>query len=416
MPIVVELDALDFASLVRSGEMVCWGQASAEPLALTSRLMAQRARVGAFRAFIGISLSETPDPDNADYVRFSSFCGTGTNRRLASAGALDTFPLHYSDLAAVLREKVDVLLLQLAEHPQGGRFSLSCASDYVEDLAKSARIVIAEVNRQAPYTSAEIATDDIDVMVRTDRRLLEMGQPAPSDVDLRIAANVAALIEDGATLQFGLGALSDRIADLLGDRRELGLHTGVLTDGAMRLIEGGAITNSRKQSDTGLSVAGTLLGSERLLAFAHMNPLIRLRPVSVTHALGTLAALPAFTAINSALEVDLFGQINTEAVGKNYVGAVGGAVDFLRGARASKGGLPIIALPSMALVSGETRSRIVAGLSGPATIARADAAIVVTEYGAVDLRGLSMLERVGRLISIAAPRFRDDLIASARTQ
>lgn len=416
MPIVVELDALDFASLVRSGEMVCWGQASAEPLALTSRLMAQRARVGAFRAFIGISLSETPDPANADYVQFSSFCGTGTNRRLASAGALDIFPLHYSDLATVLREKVDVLLLQLAEHPQGGRFSLSCASDYVEDLAKSARIVIAEVNRQAPYTSAEIATDDIDVIVRTDRRLLEMGRPAPSDVDLRIAANVAALIEDGATLQFGLGALSDRIADLLGDRRELGLHTGVLTDGAMRLVEGGAITNSRKQSDTGLSVAGTLLGSERLLAFAHMNPLIRLRPVSVTHALGTLAALPAFTAINSALEVDLFGQINAEAVGKNYVGAVGGAVDFLRGARASKGGLPIIALPSMALVSGETRSRIVARLSGPVTIARADAAIVVTEYGAVDLRGLSMLERVGRLISIAAPRFRDDLIASARTQ
>ncbi|RBP09885.1 acetyl-CoA hydrolase [Roseiarcus fermentans] len=416
MPTVVELDCLDFAALVRPGEMICWGQASAEPLALTSRLMAQRQRVGGFRAFIGISLSETPDPAYADSVRFSSFCGTGTNRRLASAGVLDIFPAHYSDLPGVLGEKVDVLMLQLAEHPQGGRFSLSCASDYVEDLAKSARIVIAEVNRQAPYTSAEIAIDDIDVIVRTDRRLLEMGRREPSELDLRIAANVAALIEDGATLQFGLGALSDRVADLLSDRRELGLHTGVLTDGAMRLIEGGAITNSRKPIDTGYSVAGTLLGSGRLLAFAHMNASIRLRPVGVTHAFGTLAALPALTAINSALEVDLFGQINTEAVGKDYVGAIGGAVDFLRGARASKGGLPIIALPSVAHVNGETKSRIVPRLSGAATIARADAAIIVTEHGAVDLRGLSLLERVGSLISIAAPQFRDELMASTRTR
>jgi acetyl-CoA hydrolase len=377
--------------------------------------MEQRARLGAFRAFIGISLSETPDPVYADCVRFSSFCGTGTNRRLAAAGALDILPVHYSDLGAVLSENVDVLLLQLAEHPQGGRFSLSCASDYVEDLVKSARIVVAEVNRQAPFTSAEIAVEDIDVIVKTDRPLPELANAAPSEVERAIAANVAAMVEDGATLQFGLGALPNCIADLLTDRRDLGLHTGVLGDGAMRLIECGAITNARKPINPGFSVAGTLLGSEKLLAFAHMNMSVRLRPIRVTHAGESLCGLPAFAAINSALEVDLSGQINTESVGGSYVGAVGGAVDFLRGARASKGGLPVVTMPSTAVVNGETRSRIVPRLSGPGTITCADAAIIVTEYGAIDLRGLSLRERVRKLISIAAPQFQDDLMASAGT-
>lgn len=408
----IELDSLDFSALVRPGELVCWGQASAEPLALTSRLMAQRSRIGAFRAFIGIGLSDTLEPAHADCVAFSSFCGTGTNRRLAGAGALDILPLHYSDLANVLREKVDVLLLQLAEHPQGGLYSLSCASDYVEGLVGSARVVIAEINRQAPFTSAEIAVEDIDVMVRTDRPLPELARAAPSEVERAIAAHVAAMVEDGATLQLGLGALPDSIADLLVDRRDLGFHSGVMGDGAMRLIECGAISNARKSRDPGLSVAGTLLGSRKLLDFAHMNPAIRLRPVEVTHDAATLAALPAFTAINSALEVDLSGQANTEMVGKSYVGAVGGAVDFLRGARASQGGLPIIALPSTVSVKGESRSRIAARLSGPASITRADVAIIVTEYGAVDLRGLSLQERARKLISIAAPQFRDELTAS----
>ena len=221
------------------------------------------------------------------------------------------------------------------------------------------------------------------------------------------------MVEDGATLQFGLGALPNCIADLLTDRRDLGLHTGVLGDGAMRLIECGAITNARKPINPGFSVAGTLLGSEKLLAFAHMNMSVRLRPIRVTHAGESLCGLPAFAAINSALEVDLSGQINTESVGGSYVGAVGGAVDFLRGARASKGGLPVVTLPSTAVVNGESRSRIVPRLSGPGTITCADAAIIVTEYGAIDLRGLSLRERVRKLISIAAPQFQDDLMASA---
>lgn len=414
MPQTVDLASLDFATLVRAGDLVCWGQAAAEPLPLTRLLMAQRERIGHFSAFMGISLSDTPDRAYTDRVQFISFCGTGTNRRLSAAGALDILPVHYSDLPQVLSEKVDVLLLQIAEHPADGRFSLSCASDYAATLVKTARLVIAEVNRQAPFTSAEVAREDIDVIVRTDRLLPELTRTIPSATERAIAAHVASLVEDGATLQFGLGAVPEGVAGLLADRCDLGLHTGVIGDGAMRLMRCGAITNVNKPLDTGISVAGTLLGSRELLDFAHLNPAIALRPVGVTHSLAVLAALPKFTAINSALEVDLSGQANTETVAGRYVGAIGGAVDFLRGARASHGGVPVIALPSTVEVKTARRSRIVSRLSGPATITRADAAIVVTEHGIADLRGLSLAERAHKLVSIADPACRDELASEFR--
>lgn len=408
-PLTSSLEALDFAGIIRPGETICWGQGCGEPTTLTSRLMEQRAHIGGFSAFVGIGLGDAVDPAHADHVRFTSFCGTGTNRKLAAAGALDILPIHYSDLPETLAGQVDVLLLQLAEHPDDGRLSLSCTSDYVEGLTKTARVVVAEINRQAPFTSALIDAEDVDFVIRTDRPLLTLARGRPSDVERAIAANVAGLVEDGATLQLGLGALPDSIADLLVDRRDLGLHSGLLGDGAMRLIQSGAVTNAAKPIDRGLSVTGTLLGSKDLLDFAHLNPTIEVRPIAETHALSKLAALPRFTAINSALEVDLSGQANTEIVGGRYVGAIGGALDFLRGARASHEGLPILALPSTAEVRGQLSSRIVAHLSGPATIGRADASIVVTEYGVADLRGLSLAERLQDMIAIAHPNFREML-------
>lgn len=409
MPRAIDLHSLDFAEFTRAGDLVCWGQAAAEPLPLTRLLMRQRERIGGFSAFIGIGLGDTPDPAYADRVRFTSFCGTGTNRKLASAGILDILPVHYTDLPGILSGKVDVLLVQVAEHPTEGRLSLSCASDYVEPLVRETRVVIAELNRQAPFTSAEIASEDIDLVVRTDRPLPELARTAPSHAERAIAAHVASLVEDDATLQFGLGTVPDCVADLLADRRNLGLHTGVLGDGAMRLMRSGVVTNANKPFDRGVTVTGNLLGSRELLDFVHLNPAIALRPIRATHALEILAALPKFTAINSALEVDLSGQANTETVGHSYVGTIGGAIDFLRGARASCQGVPIIALPSTVEVKGERRSRIVGCLSGPATLGRADAGIVVTEHGIADLRGLSLAERARALIAVTDPQFRDEL-------
>ena len=408
----IEADALNFADFIHPGDVVVWGQACGEPLTLTRNLMAQRHQVGTFNAFIGISLSESANPEYTDRVRFQSFCGTGRNSRLAAAGKLEILPMHYSHLTPVLKRRVDVLMLQVSRHPDGG-YSLGSCCDYVKELVGSARLVIAEVNRQAPVTDARINTGQIDIFVEADYPPAAMMAQAPSPANRRIASNVADLIDDGATVQFGLGATPDCVAELLMDRRHLGLHGGVLSDAGMALMASGAIDNSLKPVDAGLSVTGTLLGTNDLLKFADGNTAIAMRPISHTHDIVTIARLPAFTAINSALEVDLSGQANTESAGGRYLGTIGGSVDFSRGAQASKGGKAILALTATGqLRDGTLFSRIVPRLSGPATIGRADIGIVVTEHGIADLRGQTLDERRRLLIAIADPAFRDVLSAA----
>lgn len=196
MPQQLDLDSIDFRGIVRPGSYVCWGQAAAEPLGLSRRLMAQRREIGPFSAFIGISLSNTPSPKYADVVRFESFCGTGTNRRLVGAGQLDILPLNYTAMTPALVDRVDVLLLQLAEHPTAGTLSLSTNCDYLHDLARCARVVVAEINARAPMTDALIDPADVDVIVRSERALPELPPSPPLAVADRIAAHVAELIDD----------------------------------------------------------------------------------------------------------------------------------------------------------------------------------------------------------------------------
>ncbi|MDB5954202.1 acetyl-CoA hydrolase/transferase C-terminal domain-containing protein, partial [Ramlibacter sp.] len=198
----------------------------------------------------------------------------------------------------------------------------------------------------------------------------------------------------------------------LVDRRDLGFHSGVMGDAAAQLVRAGVITNSRKTVDAGISVTGVLTGSRVLNALAHRNPAIELRSIAHTHGAAVLARLDRLVAINSAIEVDLTGQVNAEMAGGVYVGAIGGAADFLRGARAARGGLPVIALPSR--TAGKDQPTIVARLNGPASTARSDAAIVVTEHGIADLRALTLAQRVRRMIAIAHPQDREALELQAR--
>jgi len=411
MPCELDIRALNFADIVRPGDSVCWGQAAAEPLALTQALLAQRAAIGAFNAFIGIGWSLTPDVASCDYVRFTSYCGTGTNRRLAAAGKLDILPSHYSALSGILQRQIDVLLLQLAPADEDGLYSLSLACEYLVPLIDSARIVVAEVNDRAPFTFCErpVRADDIDIIVRTSRPLPEAESYASGAAETAIAERVAGLVEDGAVLQIGIGAIPECVTRALSGHRDLGVHSGLISDGIVDLIAGGAVTNARKRIDTGVSVTGLLAGSRRLAEFAHRNPRILLRSTAYTHSQSVIEKLDRFTAINSAVEVDLTGQINSETVHGRYVGAVGGAVDFLRGAHGSRGGLPIVALSAAAEGRNGPASRIVAKLGGPVSTSRADAGIIVTEYGVADLRGVAVAQRVRRMIAIADPAFRENL-------
>ncbi|MBD1552472.1 acetyl-CoA hydrolase/transferase family protein [Pseudomonas typographi] len=412
MPELLHLDSLNLASLVRPGDTVMWGQANAEPLPLTQALMAQRRKIGQFKVMLGIANSRTCLPEHADCVEFLAYCGAGSNRALANAGLLGILPSHYSQLPALIASgalRIDVLLLQLAPADGNGRYSLSIASEYLLPALEHARVLIAEVNRQAPWTYAErtLGAEDLHAILYTNRAPMENPTSRIRDSDQRIAAHIAQLIEDGSTLQMGIGAIPDAVLGALGEHRDLGVHSGSLGDGVARLMQRGVITNQRKTRDRGISIGGILMGSRVLHDFASHNPAIELRSTRYTHDAQVLASIDRLVAINSAVEVDLTGQINSEVAAGSYVGAVGGALDFIRGAQRSKGGLPIIALPATA----GSHSRIVAQLSGPVTIPRSDAGVIVTEFGVADLRGLTLDQRRAKMLDIAHPDYRAQLQA-----
>jgi acetyl-CoA hydrolase len=273
--------------------------------------------------------------------------------------------------------------------------------------------VLAEINDRMPWThGGELpAGFRIDAVVRTSRPLPRYPAARVGEVERKAAANVAALIPDGATLQFGIGTMADAVLGALAGHRELGLHTGMLSDSVLPLLEGGAVTNRRKPIDTGFTVNGMWIGDEPLYRYIDRNPALRLAGPEYTHSLATLARIPGFVSINSAVEVDLGGNVNAEVAGGAYVGGVGGQLDFVRGAAIAPGGRAIIALPSVSR-DGKT-SRIVARCAAVTTPA-SDADTIVTEWGVAELRGVSYEERARRVAAMAHPGFRDALAAVRR--
>jgi acetyl-CoA hydrolase len=261
--------------------------------------------------------------------------------------------------------------------------------------------VIAEVNDQVPDVGCDprLSRGEIDVIVHTSRAPAEYPAAPARPAEAAVAAHIAGLVPDGATIQLGLGSMPSAVARRLRGHRDLGIHSGMITDAVAELIEAGVVTGARKTVDRGLAVTGFLMGTRTLITRAAADRTIQLRDTRYTHDQAVLAAQHALVAINSATEVDLTGQANLETAAGRYVGAVGGAADFLRGAARSPGGLPLIALPSTA----GTASRIVAALSGPVTLARADAGVIVTEHGVADLRGLTLDQRRERMLAIAHP-------------
>lgn len=396
--------AIDLRPWIRPGDTLLWGQSSAEPMTLVRAYTAQRHRFARTRAFLGIGLSGLLEPAYADAIDFVGYGGSGTNRALADAGVLDVVPCHYSDLPGLMRSgalRIDVLLLQVPPADAQGRHSLGLAHEYLLAALDTARVVIAEVNDQMPWTvgSRLLQPDEIDVRVDASYAPLHAPSALPGERESAIAVHVASLIEDGATLQCGLGAIPEAVLGALHGRRDLGVHSGTVGDAVMRLMQSGAVTNARKGRDTGMTIAGVLIGSSRLHRFAHRNEALQMRGTEYTHNPEVLASLERFVAINSAVEVDLTGQVNSELAAGSYVGAVGGAVDFLRGAQRSRGGVPVVALPSTA----GANTRIVATLSGPVSTPRCDAGVFVTEYGIADLRGLPLAARTRRMLDIAHP-------------
>ena len=411
----VELDpaALDLARFIRPGDTVAVAQGATEPLTLTEALVAQSAQLGAIRVFLGAMYSDTFSPESAPGFRYVSYGALASNLRLARAGRLEVVPCHYSQLPWLLASgpvKADVVMLALSPAVDGV-MTLGAAHGYALAAATRARVVLAEVNERMPWVhGGELpAGFRIDAVVRTSRALPRYPDSRVGQVEREVGANVAALIPDGATLQFGIGTIADAVLGALAGHRDLGLHTGMLSESVLPLIERGVVTNRLKAIDTGVTVNGIFIGDEALYRYIDRNPAVRLAGPEYTHAIATLARIPGFVSVNSAVEVDLGGNVNAEVAGGAYVGGVGGQLDFVRGAAVSPGGRAIIALPSVSR-DGKT-SRIVARCAAVTTPA-ADADTIVTEWGVAELRGVSYEERARRIAAIAHPTFRDTLAAA----
>lgn len=337
----------------------------------------------------------------------------GSTRDAISQGRADFTPCRFFEIPRLFYDNllpVDVAMVSVSPPDRHGFCSFGIGVDYSVAATKCARVVIAEVRSSMPRTMGNfIHVSDIDWLVESDAPLREFPPVESNPVIDAIGRNVAQLIPDGATLQLGIGGIPDAVARYLTERRDLGVHTEMFSDSTVDLVEKGVITNRLKEHRQGKLVATFLMGTRRLYDFVHDNPMVEMLPVDYVNDPMVIGQLHNLISINSAVEVDLMGQVNAEAVGGVQISAVGGQMDFVEGARRSPGGMSIIAMPSTA--AGGKASRIVPYLNQytPVTTPRYAVDVVVTEYGVAYLRGKSLRQRSEALIAIAHPRFQGQL-------
>ena len=407
---------IDLAPFVRPGAGVWWSQAGAEPTPLVHALLDQAQQIGPVRAFTGMSWDRRLTTALPPGVTLVSYGALGALRSLGRSERLQIVPCHYSALPRLFAAgqlPQDVGLVQVSPPDADGNCSLGIGVDYVADAIGHTPTLIAEINQRMPATAGAVSipVSRFSAVIRTDRPLLEAPGRVSDDTDRAIAKNVAALVPDGATIQTGVGLLPGAVLEALSGHVGLGIHSGVISDPVLDLVDKGVITGEGKDIDQGLIVTGSAVGTGELYQRVAGLP-ARFRPASYTHAPAVLACLHNLVAINSALQVDLTGQVNAEVQGGRHLGGIGGQGDFSRAA-ASTGIGSVIALRS----SVRGRSTIVAALDqGVVTTGRADVDVIVTEYGAVRLTGLPIEKRAARLIGIAAPEHRDALERAAASR
>jgi len=344
----------------------------------------------------------------------------GANARVAvNEGRADYVPVFLSDVPDLFSSGVlplDAVLINVTPPDQHGFCSLGTSVDATLAAVRNAKVVIAQLNDRMPRTLGDtfVHRSRIDFATEVSQVPYEYHDAPIGVVERQIGENVAALIGDGATLQLGIGAIPSATAMALRDKRDLGIHTEMFTDAVMELVECGAVNGVRKEINCGKVVAAFLMGTQRLYDFVDDNPMIELRPVDYTNDTAVIRRFRRMVSINSAIEVDLTGQVVADSIGPRFYSGVGGQMDFVRGASLAPEGLAVIALPSTA-ASG-TISRITPFLNEGAGVVttRAHARTLVTEYGVAELHGRSIAERARALIAISHPDFRDELTAQAR--
>ncbi len=410
----------DALAAVTPGQRVFVGTGCAQPTELVKALVARAHDLADVEIVHLLTVGEAPyaRKELARHFRVNSFFIAENVRDVVQEGLGDYTPIMLSDIPRLFASgqlPLDVALIQVTPPNERGMCSLGISVDVVMAAAENASLLIAQVNPRMPRThgNSSLHVNDMDVLVPAETPLIEVKQPPPDDTARRIGENIAALVDDGSTMEFGIGGIPHAVMEFLRDKKDLGIHTEMFTDAIIDLVECGCVTGARKSVDQGRVVASFCMGTRELYDYIDGNPTFSFNPTEYVNDTDLIGRQHRMVAINVALEVDLTGQVCADSLGTRFFSGIGGQVDFNRGAARSKGGRAIIALPSTARDG--TVSRIVSRLSPGAGVvtSRGDVHYVVTEYGVAYLHGKSIQERAIALAAIAHPDFRAQLLRDA---
>ena len=415
------MSATEAAALVRDGDTVVVPTGVGEPPALLAALSARRheLRGVAVSQILPLRRFDYLDPATREHVRHDAYFFGGATRAGGQEGWVDFVPAYFSELPMLIDRGLspaDVVFSMASPMDEHGYFALSLAPDYTMAAVRRARAVVLEVNPNVPFANGDchVHISQVAALVESADELFEVGLPAIGAVQEAIGQYVADMIDDGATLQIGYGGIPDAVVMQLKHKHDLGIHTEMIGDGILSLVEAGAVTNRRKTFMPGKMVATFALGSRRLYRFLHRNPMLEMHPVEFTNDPYIAARNDKLCAINATLQIDLLGQCGSESLGPQPYSGTGGQVDFVRAANRSRDGKAFIVLPSTAKAN--SISRIVPTLTPGThvTTSKNDINYVVTEYGVAQLRGKTAKQRAEALIGIAHPDFRGELRQAAR--
>lgn len=405
----------DAVNRIQSGDRVVIGHACAEPSFLVEKMVENASAYQDVEIVHMVAMGKGAYcmPEMHPHFRHNSLFVGACTRSAVSEGRGDFTPCFFFEVPRLFHTTlpVDVALVQVTPPDVAGNVSLGVSVDYTREAIKSAKLVIAQVNRHMPYTYGEgiLPVTDIDVFVEHDAPLIQLSPPKIGDVERAIGEHCASLIQNGDTLQLGIGAIPDAVLLFLKDKRDLGIHSEMFSDGVLELAQAGVITNRKKTLKPGKFVVTFLMGTQRLYDFVNKNEDVEVYPVNYVNNPFVIAQNDNLVSINSCVQVDFMGQVASETIGPLQISGTGGQVDFVRGASASRGGRSIMAMPSTA--KGKI-SKIVPLLDEGAavTTGRNDVDYVVTEYGVAHLKGETLRQRAKNLIAIAHPDFRPELI------
>lgn len=400
---------------INSGDRVVITHATGEPTVLVDAMVRNAASYKDVEIvhMVAMGKAEYCLPENSEHFHHNSLFLGGTTRQAIADGRGDYTPVFFSEIPELLRTRLhpNVVLLHLSTPDEHGYCSFGVSCDYTKPAAECADVLIAQINRNMPRTLGDsfIHVSALDYIIEEDSPLIELPPPRIGDVERAIGEHIASLVQDGDCLQLGIGAIPDAVLLFLKEKKDLGIHSEMFSDGVVELVETGVITNKYKKLHPGKSVATFLMGTRRLYDYVDNNPEVCLMPVDYVNDPRVICQIDNMVSINSCVQIDLFGQVVSTCVGLKEISGVGGQVDFVRGANMSRGGRTVMAMPSTAAKG--TISKIVPLIDEGAavTTSRYDVNYVVTEYGIAQLKGKSLRERARALIEIAHPAFREDL-------